>query len=321
MGKVVEDMVKASSEVARICAATPPRPHHGALLAAVNSLLPGMSFRLALTRSGWYRLGGVITSSGDPIATDIQDWAERAWQASDEDPLQFAEIFGPQELLATRVDGRTHYFVAPYGSLPAQFMQLEVEELQEVSDRQLFDRQRPPVDLQELVDPRRPLRVEGQSLAAPRYALRRLTDVASYLEEMERATGTPPLVARFMNEWQQSTASHIVQFCQEWVLSLAEHLDRFKQTLRTATPIAAPRRRESPFSYGGPDGADLANVLYEYDRHVGYPFAWYFHMVTNRGVPRAIATHVAHDLDAGFSYLPERDATILRAWLDTPYSI
>lgn len=321
MGRVVEDMVKASSEVARICGATPPRPHHGALLAAINSLWPGMTFRLALTRSGWYRLGGVITSSGNPIAADIQDWAEQAWEESAEDSLQFAEIFGPQELLATRVDGRTHYFVAPYGPLPAQFMQLEIEELQEVSDRHLFDRKRPPADLQDLVDPQRPLRVERQSLSAPRYALRRLTDVPSFLEEMEWASGTPPLVARFMNEWQNSSASHIVQFSQEWVLSLAEHLDRFKQTLRTATPIAAPRRRESPFSYDGPDGAELANVLYQYDRHVGYPFAWYFHMVTNRGVPRAVATHVVHDLDAGFSYLPERDATILRAWLETPYSI
>jgi hypothetical protein len=321
MGSVIEDMIKASADVEAICAAHPPRPHHGAFLAAVNALWPGIQFNHALSRSRWYRLGGVVTATGERVSTDIEEWANLAWQACGEDPAEFAETFGGQQLLATRIIGRTHYFVAPYGPSSAEFLQMEIEELQEVSDRRLFDPENLPGDLQDLVDPSSPLAVEPMPLDDSRYVLRRFADVRSFLEEMEWAAGTPPLVARFLNEWQQSSASHAARFCQEWVLALGEHLDRFKQTLRTAVPIAAPRKESGPYRDAAQEGAQLANAIIDYDQHAGYPFAWYFHMVTNRGIPRAIAARVVQDLDAGFSYIPERDAVILRGWVESPYSI
>ncbi|MGB0129466.1 MAG: hypothetical protein WBP72_17635, partial [Rhodocyclaceae bacterium] len=125
MGNVIEDMVRASSDVEAICAAHPPRPHHGAFLAAVNALWPGIQFNQALSRSRWYRLGGVVTASGERVSKDIEEWANLAWQACGEDPAEFAETFGGQKLLATRIIGRTHYFVAPYGPNSADFLQME----------------------------------------------------------------------------------------------------------------------------------------------------------------------------------------------------
>jgi hypothetical protein len=48
---------------------------------------------------------------------------------------------------------------------------------------------------------------------------------------------------------------------------------------------------------------------------------WYFHLVTNKGVDRGVANHVGHDLAAGYDYLPQQDAVVLRGWLDKPYCV
>ena len=162
MCSAIADSPLTVAELSRVCATTPPRPHHGALLAAIGAMWPGFDFRLALTRGGWYRPGGVITASGERLSPDLHRWGEHAWQACGADPLRFAQGFGDAGLLGTRILGRTHYFVAAYGKRAAEFLQLEIEELEEVADRRLLDADCPPDDLAELVEPEHPIRIEPQ---------------------------------------------------------------------------------------------------------------------------------------------------------------
>jgi hypothetical protein len=321
MCSAIADSPLTVAELSRVCAATPPRPHHGALLAAIGEMWPGFDFRLALTRGGWYRPGGVITGSGERVSPDLQRWAEQAWQTCGADALRFAERFGDAGLLATRLVGRTHYFVAAYGKRAAEFLQLEVEELEEVADRRLLDADFPPDDLGQLLEPEHSARIDPQPVAPARYALRRLADINSFLGRMQGQSPLPPPVVRFLDEWDTSSARHAAHFSDEWVLALAEHLDRFKQERLTAKPIPAPRKRSAPPDMGDKIGADLGAALHIYDRYAGYPFAWYFHLVTNNGVSRSVAAHVGQDLAAGYNYLPTRDAEILRVWLDAPYCV
>lgn len=307
--------------LARLCEATPPRPHHGALLAGIQEMWPGFAFRLALTRGGWYRPGGVITEHGERIAADLEQWAQRSWQSCGGEPARFARDFRQPALLATRIVGRTHYFVAAYGRSAAEFLQLEIEETQETADRRLFDPDDPPEELGPLVDPERPLRVEPQPLGPARYTLRRLADINAFLGRMQGQSPLAPPVVRFLQDWDDSSAGRAEHFSGEWVLALGEHLDRFRQPRLSAKPIAAPRKRSAPQDTEGKAGADLGAALHIYDRHAGYPFAWYFHMLTNQGVDRAVAGHVGLDLAAGFDYLPARDVEVLHGWLDKPYCV
>jgi hypothetical protein len=48
--------------------ATPPRPHHSALLEIANRICTGCNFRYALNRGGWYRSGGIVAADGTRIA-------------------------------------------------------------------------------------------------------------------------------------------------------------------------------------------------------------------------------------------------------------
>jgi hypothetical protein len=47
--------------------------------------------------------------------------------------------------------------------------------------------------------------------------------------------------------------------------------------------------------------------------------AWFFNMITSRSVPHALAGAVIEDTQAGFNYLPDRDAEVVKAWLYRPY--
>jgi hypothetical protein len=321
MCSAIADSPLTVGELARVCAAAPPRPHHGALLAAIREMWPGFTFRLALTRGGWYRPGGVITESGDKLSADLQHWAEQAWQSCGGDPDRFARTFGEPPLLATRIAGRTHYFVSAYGKRAAEFLQLEIEELDEVADRRLFDADDPPDDLAQLIEPDEPLRIDPRPVAPARYALRRLTDINSFLGRLQDQSPLAPPALRFLDEWDASSARSAAHFSDEWVLGLAEHLDCFRQPRLSAKPVPAPRKRSAPPDTEDKVGADLGAALHIYDRHAGYPFAWYFHLVTNHGVSRTVANHVAQDLAAGYDYLPPRDADVLRGWLGDPYCI
>lgn len=321
MCSAIAEPPSTAQQLARVCAEAPVRPHHAGLLAAVQRVCPDLAFRQALTRGGWYRLGGVIGATGARLSAHLQGWAEQAWQACGEDPYRFADAFGGQGLLATRIAGRTHYFVSPYGRRAGEFFQLEVEELQEVADRRLFDPDEPPADLQELVDPAHRLRVDPQPVARPRYALRRYTDIQAFVERIRAQSPAKAAVVRFIEEWEASSAGAAAHFSDEWVLALGEHLDRYKQPHPSAKPVPAPRKRAGPLEARDSRGAELAAALHIYDRHAGYPLAWYFRMVSNDGVAREVAARVAQDLACGFDYLPRRDAAILAQWVEAPYCV
>ena len=119
--------------------AIPPRPHHSALLEIANRIRPGCTFRYALNRGGWYRPGGLIAADGTRIAESLATWAKAELAACGGDMHELVERHADSGLLVTRHTGRTHYFVAAYGPAPADFLQLEVEELQEVLDRKLIN--------------------------------------------------------------------------------------------------------------------------------------------------------------------------------------
>jgi hypothetical protein len=301
--------------------ATPPRPHHSGLLETAGRALPGQPFRFVLSRGGWYRPGGILRASGERVADQLEAWAEAELADCDGDMDAFIERHGDEGLLATRHSGRTHYLVAPYGPAPADFLQLEIEELHEVLDRRLFPEGDPPADLQELIDPLQPSTLEAHPVAPPHYRFRRLTDMRYVLARLPAPIGQIHPLSRFLGEWMNSQTRSKHHFCDHWIIALREHQDRYRNPVLSASPVSLHARQLKPFHWNPQaHGLDAASQLLAFDRAAGYPGAWYFHMVAGSLTPRDIAPTLAGDLDAGFNYLREQEAKLLVEWMRAPYS-
>lgn len=302
--------------------ATPPRPHHAALLEAANNLVPSCPFRHALTRGGWYRPGGVIRPDGTRLADDLESWAEAELEDCDGDMGLFLERHGDDGLMATRQAGRTHYFVAPIGMEPAEFLQLEVEEVQEVLDRQLIDPAHPPADLPDLTEPLHPHLLPAQAVGRPRYRFRRLTDVRQVLARQPATPGDLSPLGRFLAEWAESSAGAQGHFSDHWIVAVREHQDRYRNTVLNATPVSRHGRKLKSFHWQ-PEarGTAMADQLHAFDRSAGHAGAWYFHLVAGGITPHDVAYGIAEDLQSDFHYLPDGDQKVLEGWLVRPYSI
>lgn len=320
MNSCVPDEATVQRLIAEIEAST-PRPHHASLLTATARLIPDCACRFALTRGGWYRSGGLLNGMGERLSNSSEDWVARELADCAEDLGTFLDRHAADELIVTRHTGRTHYFVAPYGPAAAAYLQLEVEEMQEVLDRRLWDAACPPTDPQELLDPFKPALVPAQPVGAPYYRFRRLTDLRNVIARLRSPIGALPNLTRFMQEWENSRGGRNDHFCDHWIVALREHHDRYDNVVLSAVPVSRHARQLKPFPWNGAlRGLDAAEQLRAFDRAAGYPGAWYFHLVAGGLVPRDIAFALQKDLDAGFSYLRDAETSLLMGWLREPYS-
>jgi len=295
----------------------------GSLVKAFDAALPEWKFHHAVCRGGWYRLGGVVFADGERVADDLGAWAEERLDACDGDTGalgdELLDQYGDRRLYATRLVGKTHYFVAQAGEGADDFIQLEVEELQEMRAHRLFSND--PHSLDELVDPA-DIGQELSPVGLPCYRFRRIQHVGAFLERMQR--GTPDLlpVQRMVADWTKCSADGATCFSNHWVMSTREHMDRFAQPVLHARPIAAHMGEPPEFEADpGTNGVALAGALTRFDRAAGYPMAWYFHMLATHAVPYWVAQTVVEDSLSGFAYLPQKDVDTVRQWLHKPYSV
>ncbi|HTZ00137.1 MAG TPA: hypothetical protein VMB75_09895 [Rhodocyclaceae bacterium] len=309
--------IELSLAVGEMCVRVPVAAGSAGLARELTALAPQLAFREVLARGGWYRLGGVVDGDGRHLADDLERWATAELAARDDDFQALADDFRARGLRATRLNGRTHYWVAATGEGPADFLQLEIEELQEVVCHPLFAGEA-PASLEEIVDPSESC--AQTAIGAPFYALRRLTDVGEFLARMRAQRADPQAVHRFVEDWSQSSAGSATGFSNHWVLAVREQPDRYRQTQLGATPVAAvngaPPRFHGAF---GAQGLALQKALQSFDRQAGYPMAWFFHMLTTKTVPHALANAVIDDVQGGFGYLPDRDVAVVKRWLFKPY--
>lgn len=302
--------------------AVPPRPHHSALLEIANRIRPGCIFHYALNRGGWYRSGGVIAADGRRIADRLEIWAKAELDDCAGDMGELVEQHAGRGLLVTRHSGRTHYFVAAYGPAPADFLQLEVEELQEVLDRELIDPDNPPEDFQELMEPIAPAALEAQPVGASRYRFRRLIDMRQTLARVSLGEGRNAGLPRLLSEWSHSSAAARGHFSDHWIVALREHQDRYRNPVLSASLVSRHARALKPFHWNSElSGVEMGAQLQAFDRAAGYPAAWYFHLIAGTITPPKVAYTVARDLEAGFSYLPDTEIALMRGWVAAPYSV
>ena len=305
--------------VVETCAKVSVSSGPGALVKALSLALPEWKFRHAMSRGGWYRLGGIVDLQGRRVSDSLEAWVENALDERDGDFSKLIDDFADQTLFATRLVGQTHYLVVSADESPGGFLQLEIEDLQEMRVHQLFANE--PASLEELVDPRggadRPVPV-----GLPFYTFRRIQHIGAFLKRMLAQKPEPAPIHRMLDDWEKCSASGTSAYCNHWVIATREHLDRYHQPVFRAQPIATLAGEPPEFDAEvGASGLKLNAALSRFDRECGYPMAWYFHMLTSKAVPHWVAQSVVEDSLASFAYLPQRDVDVVRGWLHRPYAV
>ena len=295
---------------------------HEALLGSINALFAplNLTFSKVLERGGWHHFGGVVDSELRPVAKHLRNWAETE---SGGDVEVLLDICAERNLLATRISGTTLYFTAPTGDRPQDFVQLEIEVLQEVVDRPLFHPDFMPDNVEEFLDPVDFPRAEPKPVTDPYYRFRHLNRIDDLLAEQNMHSRHVQNLLRFMQDWQNSSAGHHDEpFCQYWVMLLQAYQGADKVGHYNIRPLSTLTTKVTEFPLPVRlHGAELAKAIHALDRKIGYPFAWFFLMVNHKGVPTEVADAVLRDQMEAYDYLPARDLKILRDWEKRSYTV
>ena len=312
-------MDTANQKISGVCSFTRVSTDHTQLLKNLSQALPDLAFAVALTRGGWHRVGGLMDSVGNRISDHLTEWIE---QNSDSDITNLYANYAEAGYVVTYVHGKTHYLVARTGYAPQDFIQLEIEELQELTDHLLFVEDEIPDDIDDLIEPGKITPVEQEPVVEPRYVFRRMTSIADYLQRMPDRKNGASAIKRFIQDWARSSAGECGTFSDHWVLGLREYTDAYGEPVVLAQPVSThtdhiPRLEKEHVRHG----SKLANMIHGFDRHMGYPMAWYFYMLTHSNVPYQLVEAIHHDQMGAYDYLPAKDLKVLIDWYNNPYSI
>lgn len=291
---------------------------HGPLFAKLRDLAPDLDFRVAYIRDGWRRIGGVVRRDGVRVAENLRQYAETEFEEVGPD-MDLPEDW--DELLATRMEGRTLYLIAAIGEHAWDFVQLEIEVIQEVIDRELFPEDFVAEDIEEFLDPPHPVHLEPKAIGAPSYRFHGVAHIKQLIEELDSALGSNRRFSRFLEDWEASRAGHASKFYDNWALRLFRYTDRFGEQKVEASPICVRGLPPLPFDEADrPVGFELAQMIDHYDRKAGYPMAWFFQVLTAQKNAHAVAEQVYFDHESGnFAYLAGQDLEVVTAWFKEPY--
>jgi hypothetical protein len=308
-------------QLAKICKNTLPNQGDEVLLKKIQALVPEHTVRLARTGDEWYRLGGVIDMSGKRIANDLIEWTERTYIECGRDLQTLIEHSRDSQLIATRQTGNTLYFVMQTGDKAEDFIQIDIDKTHETADRLLVSHHLPPEDLEEFIDPLEPDCIESFGIGTARYTYRRKTDVAVFMDEINKHHLEEHPVQRFMDDWNRSTAGKTA-LCEDWIIRPYRHIGRFNEQIVNIELINTQSKNIPRLDdIAGKKGVALHNLLTRFDRQAGYSFAWFFYLLKGKLVSPQTGTAVFRDISGDFSYLPERDIAVLKDWINTPYSV
>ena len=309
-------------QLTKLCKQTLPGQDDDILLAKLQALNPEYPIRLAKTGDEWYRLGGIVDMEGNRIAGDLIEWTERTYIECGKNLQTLIDHAREQKLIATRQTGNTLHFVVQTGSKAEQFVQIDIDKTHEMSDRLLVNEHNPPEDLEEFIDPLEPEYIETFCIGTSRYSYRRKTDVAIFMDEINKYHIQEHPVQRFMDDWNRSSALQKAVLSDDWIVRPFRHTGRFGEQQINIEIVNAQRKNVPQLDdISGKKGVPLHNLLTRFDRQAGYPFAWFFYMLKGKLVFAHCGVAVFKDISGDFSYLPERDVAVLKDWINTPYSV
>ncbi|MBF0472076.1 MAG: hypothetical protein HQL48_11975 [Gammaproteobacteria bacterium] len=308
-----------AEELTQRLGALSPTNGSGAVTKTLCEMMPGFDWEWVLTRGHWHRIGGVVDADHQRITTQIGQWAE---EISGGDIDELVATYFDSNYIVTQHSGTTHFFTAPIGDKSDEFIQVELEELQEVVHRPLIETELLPDTLEEFIDPLDYTRLQPDAVDEPCYHFRRITIIPDLLHQAAQNGRAGISLHRFFNDWESSSAHEGDHFCRHWVLALREYMNSDKEVRWSARPIPT-FVGEMPDLPSGTTlrGVDLANAIHGYDRKMGFHFAWFFMMLSSKSENFALAEAVLSDQMGSYDYLPARDLQVLRHWEKEQYAV
>jgi hypothetical protein len=308
-----------AEELIKLCREVDISQETEALTAAINDLMPDLNFQCVLTRGHWYRPGGVVDKNYQSVNDNIAQWAEHECNG-DVDEIILKHV--DSGYFATKFSGKTHYFTAPNGKDNEDFIQLEIEELEEVVDRALVDRDWFPDSLEDFIDPLDFPRLDPEPTGKKWYQFRRITNISNLMQDILLLDRSLASLKRFFQDWNESSACDGQPFCRHWILALREYQDSHGEHRISAKPVSTyaeqlPQLPPAEILRG----TELSNAIHSYDRQLEYPFAWFFIMLSAQSSNYQLAQAVLEDQLGVYEYLPAKDLKILRQWEERPYAI
>ncbi|MGY6277203.1 hypothetical protein [Methylomonas sp. MgM2] len=316
------NLALAGPDITDCCKKIIPGQTDELLLQRLQGLVPDYPVQLALTGDEWYQLGGVVDTDGQRIANDLTEWVERTYLECGQNLQTLIDYSIEQKFIATKLTGKTLYFVIQTGDNAEDFTLIEIDKIQEVSDRMLVNEHRPPEDLEEFIDPLQPFSIESFGFGYSRYVYRRKSDVKLFMDVVNERYPNKHPVQRFMDDWNRSSAGQKYRMSNDWIIRPYWHTGRFGEKIVNVELVNTnPNNLPQLEILTGKKGCALSNVLNRFDRQVGYPFAWYFYMLKGKLVSTHSADSVYRDISGDFAYLPQRDEAILKDWIANPYNV
>ncbi len=309
-----------TEHLSRICAETEPAATPQILLQGINDAAVDHDFSLTFTEKGWYRVGGIVTSDGKRVAENLEEWVE---SESGGDIMDLVARYSDSGYRTTAKAGKTHYLSAVTGDQPLDFIQLEVEEVQEVMDHELFDPDRIPDTIEDIVDPLESKEVEPTPVAPPKYEFKQATHFTDMAEELTSEYSGDPAFRRFIDDWRDSSAGATVPFHKCWVvnvLPILKDVGEHKYEVKLLSPHADIIHAYDMSGLGS--WGTLIKMLKSLDQEAGFPMAWYFLMLTKKFMSYAMVNSIREEMSwskTDFSFITDNDRVILEKWIADPY--
>lgn len=303
-----------------ICASVDPSEQPDQLLLKINEADRANRYRLIFTERDWYRVGGVISSDGKRLADNLEDWIDDNF---DDDIMDFVARFGDSGYRVTSLSGKTHYLAAGGGDGPLDFIQIEIEEIQEVVGHDLIDRDHIPDSMEAIIDPMEPRQLTPDSVSPARYVCKNVICFSDLAEDLISDFSGDPDFRRFLDEWERSSASDAVAFKDVWsvnVLPVLRDVGEHKHKVKLLSPYA-----DQIHAYdmsGGDSAGHILSMIASVDRESGFPMAWYFLLVTKKFMSHGLASTILQELgwrNQDFISFADKDLEIFESWVKNPY--
>lgn len=307
-----------TDEIAAACRDIVPTADHGELVRAIRDAT-GLDLKLGFVDDGWYRLGGVVDGSGKRIAADLEDWVA---EETGGDMLALFNKYGDAGYRFTRFTGRRVYLTAATGPNPLDFIQIEIDQVQELLCRPLFEGDQIPDTVEDLAA--LPLMPTRTPMGPQSYVFRRTSDFAAMPELLCEHQGDMRL-KRFIGEWSKSSAAHHGHFADRWVLRVAPFRTEDGENVLEARPMTAIKVEFPDLQDAREHAAEYkpTRLVQNVDQQAGFPMAWYFLQVAQHEIHFHCMADLRDEFLApppGVAQLGKHDFELLEGWVDSPYT-
>jgi len=306
--------------LSRICSALVPADGPDQLLDRINKADTSRRYRYVVTEHDWYRAGGVLSPDGERLADSLEEWIDTHF---DGDMARFLAQYGDAGYRVTSLSGKTHFFAAGDGPGPLDFVQIEIDEVQEIMDPDKANPDQVPDSLEAIIEPPDPAQVPPDLVSPSRYVCRSVTRFSDLAESLTSDYTGDPDFRRFLAEWEHSSASGEIAFRDCWsinVLPVLADVGEHKYKVRLLSPFAE-KADPGEIRARGTTGPVLP-ILERIDQDCGFAMAWYFLLIAQRQLSQELMACIRRDLAAGHQQqggFAASDWNILESWSRNPY--